>query len=86
MPSDESGLFKEIVFWILGGVATIGAGVANFLNGKVDNKISKDAFAEFKHGNAMSHDRTYRQLKDIQDTQDKIFEKLDGKQDKKRGD
>ena len=82
MPQPESGLFQEIVFWILGGVAGIGAGVTSFLNGKVDGKISKDVFNEFKHGNGMSHDRTHHALKEIKGIQDKIFEELKGKKDK----
>ena len=82
MPSEESGIFQDLVLWAVGGLTTIMVGVTKFMNGKVDKKVSKDVFDEFKHGNAMSHDRTHHQLKEIQNSQYKIFEKLDSKKDK----
>ncbi len=70
---DDQGLFM----WAIGGLATVVAGVTKFMNTKVDRKVSKDVFDEFKHGNAMSHDRTHHQLRDLKMVQDRIFAKLD---------
>lgn len=75
---DDQGLFM----WAIGGLATAVAGITRFINGKVDRKVSQEVFEEFKHGNAMSHDRTHHQLKEIQHIQYKIFDKLDSKKDK----
>ena len=83
MPSaGDVGLLWKVSLAVWTGFA----GVLAWVMGRMDKKVSKDLFDEFKVGNAMSHDRTHHQLKEIQQTQDKMFDKLDGKQDKKKGD
>ena len=80
--SSGTGIFQEFIVWVLGGISTIFLAIIGLINSKTDKKVSQDVFEEFKHGNAMSHDMTHHQLRDIKNVQDKIFQKLDSKQDK----
>jgi hypothetical protein len=80
MPDSGNSTFIE---WSLGILATIGMAVTRFFNTKIDKKVSREVFEEFKRGNDMSHSQTHSTLKDIKDGQNKLFDKLDGKQDKR---
>lgn len=85
--------------WVVGGVVALGAAVSKFLNGKIDrkvskevhekvadevsNKVDKEVYEEFKKGNDLQHGITHSSQKDTNRKLDLIFDKLDGKQDKK---
>ena len=79
MPDAGNNTFIE---WGLGILATIGIAVTKFFNTKIDKKVSREVFEEFKRGNDMAHSQIHSTLKDIKDGQNKLFDKLDGKQDK----
>ena len=82
----ENPIETQTLFWILGGVLTIGGGLATFIIGQIkrvdDKKLSKDVFREFKEGNDAAHDTTHQGLTRIESTQAEIYKKLDEKQDK----
>ena len=61
--------------WALGGLAFVFAGVARWFSGRLDKKLSIDVFEQFKESNTKDHESQDGKL-------DKIFDKLDGKQDK----
>jgi len=54
--------------------------------GRLDKKVSKDVFKEYKDKNDLAHGMTHSALKemkrDAKEACDKIFNKLDDKQDK----
>lgn len=95
MPENSTppGLFQEFVLWIIAGVSAIGAGILRLINVKVDRKVSKEVFNEYKTANDTAHGVTHSALKEIKDgqveerkvfrdTTEKLFDKLDGKKDK----
>ena len=70
-------LFLEAgtIFWIIGGLVTIFGVAFTWLGKRVEKKLSKDVFVEFKIGNDAQHKTTHLAL-------EKIDSKLDRKQDK----
>lgn len=75
--SDES-----FIGWILGGITGFIILIGKWMNGKVDKKVSKDVFNEFKEKNDLAHGMTHSTLKEIKDGQTQIWNKLDDKKDK----
>lgn len=70
-PSIDPTWFK----WLFGGLAVAFAGVARWFSGRLDSKVSIDVFEMFEKANAKDHKGQDKKL-------DKIFDKLDEKQDK----
>ena len=81
MPNSEENF--TIIKWVVGLFSGIGAITAGFITSKLDKKVSKDVFREFKIGNDLQHSISHSQLKEIKDGQAKFFEILNKKQDKK---
>jgi len=65
-------LFLEAgtIFWIIGGLVGIFGVAFTWLGRRVDKKLSKDVFVEFKVGNDAKHSTTHKTL-------DRIEKKLD---------
>jgi hypothetical protein len=65
--------------WVIGGIVTATAAVVSWFNGKInrvsDKKLSKEVFEQFEKRNDDQHNQTHVSLA-------KIYDKLDGKQDK----
>ena len=87
--SSDPSAFQQIIFWILGTLGGLVIGVVRFFNSKIDNKVSKDVFKEYKERSEISHsvlkeirDAQSESAKEIRDTQREIFNKIDGKKDK----
>ena len=87
-PADES-----IIKWVIGIVASAGTFLFGWVNVKInreieilrdlhEKKVSKDVFKQFEKGNDEQHAYTQNALAKQGETLDKIFDKLDGKQDK----
>jgi len=68
--------------WIVGGITGLFLLIAKFLNGKIDSKVSKSVFKEFKEKDQQAHTHTHHQLDEIKVAQNRFEGKLDGKQDK----
>ena len=66
-PSDES-----ILKWVIGGIGSAGLGIAIWFSAKLEKKVSKDVFEEFKKGNDAQHKVTHDGLKEIKGTQNKF--------------
>jgi len=94
---DDAGFIVKIIGAGTAIIAAIGAPFAFIMN-RIDKKASKEAvdkiakdvarkvdidlYAEHKAHEDMMHGITHSSLKEIKDAQIKIFDKLDGKQDK----
>ncbi len=72
--------------WILGVLATAGAGLSKFFNSKInrvdDAKVEKDVFEMARSADAAAHKVTHDRLTEIKNSQGEIHRKLDSKQDK----
>lgn len=79
----NTGDDHSFIQWVVGGAIAFGAAITKFLNGKIDRKVSKEVYEEFKKGNDLQHGITHNAQKDTNKKLDMIFDKLDGKQDKK---
>ena len=88
-------LFLEAgtIFWILGGLVGIFGTAFLWLGRRVEGKLSKDVFEQFEKRNEDQHEANRIILNDIKETvksikeddkeaHDRIFNKLDNKQDK----
>jgi len=81
MPNSDENF--TIMKWVFGFFSGVGALTAGFINTKIDKKVSKDVFREFKDKNDLAHSVTHSTLKEIKDGQAKFYDLLDKKQDKK---
>jgi hypothetical protein len=63
MPNPEENF--TIVKWVVGLGAGIGALTTKFLHSKLDKKLSKDVFDQYKETNNLAHSVTHSALKDI---------------------
>jgi len=87
--SSASSLIIDFFYWVAGGVVMVFAAVTNFMNGKIDKKVSKEVFAQYEKRteqyekrNDEQHAYTQNALIEGNKKMDKIVDKLDGKQDK----
>jgi len=75
-----------VLQWVIGGLAAIGALTTKFFNTKIDRKVSKEVYEEFKKGNDLQHTITHNALKDIKNdnkaAQETLLQLISTKQDK----
>ena len=83
MPADDFDILK----WVIGGIAILGVLSAKFFNSKIDRKVSKEVYEEFKKGNDLQHGITHSALKEIKEdnriSHEKLLYLVGTKQDKK---
>jgi len=68
--------------WAFGLVGAIGVLAVGWIHKRIDKRVPKDVFEEFKKGNDAAHKVTHDGLKEIKSTQIDIYRKLDTKADK----
>jgi len=83
MAHDETALWK----WLSGGVVTVGFFLFGWVHTRInrveDRKIDEKVFKEFKKANDQAHKFTHDTLATLGQKQDKLFDLMGQKQDKK---
>lgn len=75
---DDTGILWKVSV----AVWTFFGGLIAWVMGRLDRKVSKEVYEEFKKGNDLQHGITHSTQKDTNKKLDQIFDKLDGKKDK----
>jgi len=66
---DETHALK----WAIGALTTAGLVVWNFLHGRIDKKLSKDVFEEFKEANTLEHGTLRSDMRRLEGKIDKLI-------------
>ena len=60
---------QSVIMWVVGGVTLLGVVVLKWMSGRIDHKLGKDVFEEFKKTNKAEH----KALMDSNDRQEKTL-------------